>query len=145
VYLQTSKDIYETEEDVWFKGYVLDAQTFSPSQKNKTLYVQLTSEDKKNIFWKEKYEIENGFVDGHIFLQDSLKSGKYLLSAYSQHSYFKSQKEFYNPVYDKESVNDSFPDYRKTLFWKSNIITDTSGEASISFFCSDISSNFIWV
>ena len=54
VYLQTSKDIYETEENLWFKGYALDAQTFSPSQKNKTLYVQLISEDKKNIFWKEK-------------------------------------------------------------------------------------------
>jgi hypothetical protein len=95
VYLQTSKDIYETEEDVWFKGYVLDAKTFSPSLKNKTLYVQLTSADKKKVFWEEKYEIEKGFVDGHLFLQDSLKSGKYLLSAYSQHSYFKSQKEFY--------------------------------------------------
>lgn len=95
IYLQTSKDIYETEENLWFKGSVLDAQTFSPSQKNKTLYVQLTSEDKKTIFWKEKYEIEKGFVDGHLFLQDSLKSGKYLLTAYSQDSYFKNQKEFY--------------------------------------------------
>lgn len=35
VYLQTSKSIYETEEDVWFKGYVLDTQFFLPSENNK--------------------------------------------------------------------------------------------------------------
>ncbi|MDO9615857.1 MAG: hypothetical protein Q7J86_15205 [Bacteroidota bacterium] len=28
VYLQTSKDIYETGEDLWFKAYVLNSQNF---------------------------------------------------------------------------------------------------------------------
>lgn len=95
VYLQTNKGIYETEEDVWFKGYVLDAKYFTPSKKSKTLFVQLIEDQKNKIVWEEKYEIENGFVDGHLFLQDTLKPGNYTLAAYSSQSFFKEQKEFY--------------------------------------------------
>ena len=95
VYLQTSKGIYETQEDVWFKGYVLDAQYFTPSQKSKILYVQLIKDVTNKPVWEEKYEIENGFVDGHLFLSDTLSEGNYTLAAYSSRSYFKEQKEFY--------------------------------------------------
>lgn len=95
IYLQTSKDIYETEEFLWFKAYVLDAQHLSPSQKSKTLYVQLINNETKQAVWEEKYEIENGFVDGRVYIQDSLKTGQYVLAGYSEHSYFKNQKEFY--------------------------------------------------
>ena len=38
IYFQTSKDIYETGEDLWFKAYQLDVQTFGLSDKSKTLY-----------------------------------------------------------------------------------------------------------
>ena len=33
IYLQTGKDIYETGEDLWFKAYQLDVQTFGLSDK----------------------------------------------------------------------------------------------------------------
>lgn len=69
VYLQTSKTIYETEEDLWFKGYVLDAQYFYPSARSKTLFVQLIEEKTNQVVWDKKYEIEDGFVDGHFFCQ----------------------------------------------------------------------------
>lgn len=95
VYLQPSKGIYETSEDVWFKGYVLDAQYFTPSVKSKILYVQLINDVTNQPVWEEKYEIENGFVDGHLFLRDTLSAGRYTLAAYSSRSYFKEQKEFY--------------------------------------------------
>ena len=36
-YIQTSKDIYETGEDLWFKVYLLDAQYLIPSLLSKTL------------------------------------------------------------------------------------------------------------
>lgn len=95
VYLQTNKDIYETEEDLWFKGYVLDAKHFTPSNKSKILFVQLLEDATNQPVWEEKYEIENGFVDGHLFLQDTLKPGNYTLAAYSAQSFFKEQEEFY--------------------------------------------------
>ncbi|MCB0451184.1 MAG: hypothetical protein KDC97_13800, partial [Confluentibacter sp.] len=37
VYVQSSKGIYETGEDLWFKGYVLNNQYLSPSTQSKTL------------------------------------------------------------------------------------------------------------
>ena len=94
IYLQTSKGVYETKEDVWFKAYVLNAQLFTPSVLSKTLYVQLISEESNKTVWQEKYEIENGFVDGHIYLQDSLLDGSYALIAYSSPSFYKGTKEY---------------------------------------------------
>jgi len=95
IYLQTSKGIYETEEDVWFKAYILNSQFFTPSILDTTLYIQLIQEESNKPVWQEKYEIENGFVDGHLYLQDSLQAGSYILAAYSPHSFYKETKEFY--------------------------------------------------
>jgi hypothetical protein len=95
VYLQTSKSIYETQEDVWFKGYVLNAQYFIPSERSKTLFVQLIEDKTDQVVWERKYEIENGFVNGHLFLQDSLPDGTYNLVAYSSSSYTRNTNEFY--------------------------------------------------
>ncbi|MCI9846398.1 hypothetical protein [Flavobacterium pectinovorum] len=95
VYIQTSKNIYETEEDVWFKGYVLDGQNFIDSGRSKTLFVQLTEDKTEKVVWEKKYEIENGFVNGHLFLESSLAEGNYTLAGYSSHSFVKESKEFY--------------------------------------------------
>src|ERR1035437_8806144 len=56
-YIQTSKDIYETGEDLWFKVYLLDAQYLVPSEMSKTLYLQLLNESDNKAVWQEKYEI----------------------------------------------------------------------------------------
>jgi len=81
VYLQTSKDIYETSEDLWFKGFVLNSQFFTPSQNTKTLYVSLLQMPHKKVVWEEKYAVKDGFTDGHIYIQDTLKPGDYALVA----------------------------------------------------------------
>ena len=81
VYIQTGKNIYETSEDLWFKGYILHAQHFTPSQNAKTLYVSLLQLPDKKVVWQEKYAVKNGFTDGHIYLQDTLKPGEYALVA----------------------------------------------------------------
>lgn len=81
VYIQTSKNIYETSEDLWFKGTVLNAQYHTPSFGTKTLYVSLLQLPEKKVVWEEKYTVVNGFTDGHIYLQDTLQSGEYVLVA----------------------------------------------------------------
>jgi hypothetical protein len=52
-------------------------------------------------------------------------------------------REFYKPDYDKESETDIIPDFRNTLLWEPSVITDENGEATLSFFCSDINSDFV--
>ena len=94
IYLQTNKDIYETQEDLWFKAYNLDAHLLMPSVIDSTLYVQLSKEYDTAHVWQGKFQISNGFSKGHIFIPDSLTNGNYFLKAYSKSSFFKSTKEF---------------------------------------------------
>ena len=53
--------------------------------------------------------------------------------------YYQS-RQFYEPDYDKEPAFAA--DARNTLFWKPDIVTDRNGEATISFFSSDIRGHF---
>src|SRR5664279_4255692 len=94
-YIQTSKDIYETGEDLWFKVYLLDAQYLIPSRQSKTLYLQLLNESTKKAVWQEKYEIQDGFANGRVYLDSNLPEGVYLLAAYTANSFFGDTTEFY--------------------------------------------------
>lgn len=89
VYLQTSKGIYETGEDLWFKAYQLDAQSLGLSDKSKTLYLQMIN-PKDSIVWQEKYPIENGIVSGHVYIDEKLSEGDYFLEGYTKHSFYKN-------------------------------------------------------
>src|SRR5664279_2009217 len=94
-YIQTSKDIYETGEDLWFKVYLLDAQYLIPSRQSKTLYLLLLNESTKKAVWQEKYEVQDGFANGRVYLDSNLPEGEYLLAAYTPNSFFGDTTEFY--------------------------------------------------
>lgn len=51
-------------------------------------------------------------------------------------------REFYVPKYTSEKKAKERTDFRKTIYWNPNIITDEQGEASFSFFTSDEITNF---
>ncbi|MFD1772066.1 hypothetical protein [Sphingobacterium suaedae] len=53
------------------------------------------------------------------------------------------EKEFYQPDY--ETAHTPSPDFRNTLLWAPNIITDKNGSATIEFFTSDINSVFLGI
>lgn len=93
IYIKTNKGIYETREDLWFKGYILNNRSLKPSFKSKIFFLQLIRENDSTTIWQEKYPIKNGFVDGHVYLQDSLTSGSYYLEGYTVHSTYQNQKE----------------------------------------------------
>lgn len=94
-YIQTSKDIYETGEDLWFKVYLLDSQYLIPSLLSKTLYLQLLDESTKTAVWQEKYEVQDGVANGRVYLAGTLPEGDYLLTAYTPNSFFNDTCEFY--------------------------------------------------
>lgn len=93
-YIQTSKDIYESGEDLWFKAYLLNKQTLQPSQLSKTLYLRMVNSLNKKVYWKEKYAINRFIVEGHVFINDTLPEGNYQLQGCTQYSIFKNDKEF---------------------------------------------------
>ena len=57
-------------------------------------------------------------------------------------AYFNS-REFYNPDYDKVKPENNLPDFRNTLLWEPSIFTNDKGEATLSFYCSDIYTDFV--
>ncbi|MEG3657842.1 hypothetical protein V5097_10555 [Arenibacter palladensis] len=112
IYLQTNKGIFEAGEDLWFKAYSLDARFLEPSVVDSTLYVQLINRVTDSIVWQEKYEMVNGFSDGHILLDGSLDEGAYLLKAYTKNSFPSNPKEFYSvrKVRIVGNINDEIED-----------------------------------
>ncbi|WP_259070048.1 TonB-dependent receptor [Mucilaginibacter sp. X4EP1] len=50
--------------------------------------------------------------------------------------YYKA-REFYSPVYSADVPANKLPDVRTTIFWKPDVITDASGNATLQYFNAD--------
>jgi len=50
---------------------------------------------------------------------------------------FYKAREFYSPVYSADQPANNLPDLRTTIFWKPDVTTDASGNASFNFFNAD--------
>jgi hypothetical protein len=55
---------------------------------------------------------------------------------YAPKGYYKA-REFYSPQYDDPKTNTQMQDLRSTIYWKSDILTDKDGNATLSFFNAD--------
>ncbi|WP_308550521.1 hypothetical protein [uncultured Parabacteroides sp.] len=98
VYVQTDKGIYETGEDLWFKSYVLDRSSLSLSGGGSTLFVEMLDK-KDSIVWQEKYPVQAGIVDGHIYIDKELNPGDYRIHAYTRFSFLD---DTIRPFYPKK-------------------------------------------
>jgi hypothetical protein len=58
---------------------------------------------------------------------------------------YSKPSDFYSPRYEIAEDRHNLPDYRSTLYWQPNVVTDASGKATITFFTSDVSTEFIAV
>ena len=94
IYIRTDKNIYETGEDLWFKGYSVDLKHLLLSSQGQSLYIQLVQEQTDSVVWEEVYPIKQGVASGHIYLDNALKAGTYWLSAYSSSSVRTKKEQF---------------------------------------------------
>lgn len=86
VYLLPSKEIAETGEDLWFKAYLINSQTLAPSDRSHTLYLQLrTASD--SVVWSEKYPLDMGRTNGHIYIGTEWSQGEYFMEGYTMSSF----------------------------------------------------------
>lgn len=78
LYLMPSKEIAETGEDFYFKAYQMDKQTFTLSDRSRTLYLQVrTLSD--SVVWSEKYPLVSGRANGHIYIGTDCPQGEYFI------------------------------------------------------------------
>lgn len=52
-------------------------------------------------------------------------------------------KEFYSPRYSSPDEPTPYPDFRSTIYWNSNVITNEKGEALLNFYTSENKSSYL--
>jgi outer membrane receptor protein involved in Fe transport len=57
---------------------------------------------------------------------------------------FYKDQNFYQPPYDSYTVREAnFTDNRATIYWNGEVITDSTGKASVSFYTADLKNDYI--
>ncbi|WP_448699011.1 MG2 domain-containing protein [Mucilaginibacter sp. AW1-3] len=82
VYVHTDRDYYTAGDDIWFKAYLVDAQTNLLNNSSNNLHVDLVS-PQGQIFSNEVMRLTNGTGVGDFKLTDSIPAGSYRLRAYT--------------------------------------------------------------
>lgn len=95
VYLSSDKDIYIAGENLWYNAFVLDEQQVALTEQDHILYLQLVNTATDSTVWKEMYPVIHGTSSGHVYLAPTLPAGKYMLRAFTAHSYFRDQPYLY--------------------------------------------------
>lgn len=95
IYVHTDKSIYTSDEDIWFKAYILDDEYHLPSNKSKLLNVNIVDNNGNNVF-SENFPIQNGFSNGDFRLSDSIKKGSYQIIAYTENMKHLSPSCWFN-------------------------------------------------
>lgn len=82
IYLQLDNTLYQTGETVWFKAIVSKSFDNSLSDISGIIYVDLI-DDKEEVLEKRILKLNEGIADGTFNLQESYKTGKYVIRAYT--------------------------------------------------------------
>jgi hypothetical protein len=81
-FVHTDKPAYVAGETIWLKAYTVDACFHYPTTISKIVYAELLTEEKKAVL-QAKLILINGNGNGSFSLPTTLKSGNYLLRAYT--------------------------------------------------------------
>ncbi len=85
IYLQTDKDIYETQENLWFNAIIKNAATLKKDTNSSIFYLSIIDENNVPII-NAKYPIIDSQVEGYLFLKEVLQPGFYNLVGYTNRS-----------------------------------------------------------
>ena len=106
VFLHTDNQCYFVGDTLWYKAYVVRADSLIPTNLSRILYVELLSPDGLVVERQNIVVSPKGYTCGQFVLQDSLYSGYYELRAYTRwmlnfnvrHHRYRTQEtwSFYN-------------------------------------------------
>lgn len=81
-YLHTDREAYRQGDNIWYKAYLVNAQTNTHINYSHNLYVELINPQEK-IVSREMLRLEDGFGNGDFKLSDTITPGIYRLRAYT--------------------------------------------------------------
>jgi len=82
LYVQTSRTVFVSGEALLFKAWLVDAKTMKPTNSSSIIYFQLNG-DNRQLASGYRINIENGTCNGALHLPDTLHSGYYYLTAFT--------------------------------------------------------------
>ena len=134
VHVFTSKGIYETSEDLWFKCVAFDDSTMRVSDQSHTAYVEIL-DPSDSVVWKEKYRMSGGMCDGHAYVGDDWKPGEYRMFVHTRGSLGRGDTVVYPKrllvVGDLPQVPEYLDNARKRMQYVE--IPDTSLTVGLNF------------
>ena len=132
-YLQTDKPYYCAGEDIWFKGYLVNAMTHIPKSLSRYLYVELINKANTVISRVKIRKDSLGFA-GCIKLKPDMQAGNYALRAYTNWMqnatpdfFFSKNISIANPIDDQISSMIDFGTMKKGKIEATIRFTDASG------------------
>jgi len=84
IYLHFNKSNYNSGDDIWFKIYLIDANTNKPDALSKIVYVDLINSSNK-IIDSKVIKIEKGYGEGNFELAIKQFHGQYTVRAYTNY------------------------------------------------------------
>jgi hypothetical protein len=81
-YLHLDRPFYASGETIWFKAYVVEADSHRPDTLSKVLYVDVLS-PRQRLVAQRTLRLKAGLAHGDIALPDTLPTGTYQLRAYT--------------------------------------------------------------
>jgi hypothetical protein len=127
VYLHTDRQTYAAGETIWLKAYLTAGSFHIPSSLSSTIYVELIGSEGE-LIQQHKLFTTDGFASGQLELSDSIRSGNYLLRAYTNWMRNYGEEYFF---------------HRPLKIWNSQVISEPSktreielatGKVDIQFF-----------
>ncbi|MHC1705223.1 MAG: MG2 domain-containing protein [Tenuifilaceae bacterium] len=95
VYLHTDRNFYSAGDDIWFKGYLIDASNRLLSNHSNNLHVELISPSSEIIITRV-IRLDVGIGNGDFKLPENLSTGRYHIRAYTNYMRNFSDQLFFN-------------------------------------------------
>lgn len=124
VYLHTDRNFYASGDDIWFKAYLVNAQSNYPVSTSNTLYTELIN-PANAIVARQVIRVDSGYGVGDFKLDDSIAGGTYRIRAYT--NWMKNFGNYF--VFEKQVVIKNIPGVNKQNEIK---IKNAAGDVSLS-------------
>lgn len=126
VYIHTDRQTYAAGETIWLKAYLTAGPFHIPSSLSATIYVELIDSEGELIL-QHKLFTPDGFASGQLELSDSIRSGNYLLRAYTNWMRNSGEEYFF---------------HRPLKIWNSQVISEPSTTRETEFAASKVDVQF---
>jgi hypothetical protein len=117
VHLHLDRDVYGAGEMLWLKAYLTAGPFHQPSTLSHTLNVELMNSEMQLIKREVLYSAD-GFTSGYLQLPDTLPSGSYVVTAYTNWMRNLGEEYFFQreiQVYNEETHNTNTTTYSDSL------------------------------